>query len=249
MSREKHLKRLMARCWKPETHEQGIRLVAVHSDSGGKKIDYLEVFGLSGKVVFMMNDKGKPRVSLIRCGQTDLHIDGPKCSKDVVVWSNDNYGVVEIWYSKPDDNIQSRSDTSGSSADLLLIPKPIIPVPPPPTPPPYVPPPEDRPPLWALWEDLPATPRTPSSIEMLDSSVYPIDSEGRIHSLPLDNNESLHNLRIDKLFLEHNVSIHTNQFTILEHNVSSPSDSTAFEYEKLVEPLPVGFWSNPPVWL
>ena len=101
-----------------------------------------------------------------------------------------------------------------------------------------------------FWEDsLPVTPRTPSSIESLDSSVYPIDSEGRIHSLPLDNNESLHNLRIDKLFLEHNVSIHTNQFTILEHNVSSPSDSTAFEYEKLVEPLPVGFWSNPPVWL
>ena len=236
MSREKHLKRLMARCWKPESHEQGIRLVAVHSDSGGKKIDYLEVFGLSDKVVFKMNDKGKPRVSLIRCGQTDLHIDGPKCSKDVIVWSNDNYGVVEIWYSKPDDNIQSRSDTSGSSADLLQSPVPNIPVPPPPTPPPYVPPPEDRPPLWALWEDLPATPRTPSSIEMLDSSVYPIDSQGRIHSLA----EMMHNLRIDKLFLEHNVS---------EHNASSPSDSTSFDYEKLVEPLPVGFWSNPPVWL
>ena len=236
MSREKHLKRLIG-CWKPETHEQELRLVAVRSDSGGEKIDHLEVSGTTGKVYFLLNDNGKPRVLLIRCGQPDLHIDGSKCSKDVIVWTNDTYEVVEIWYSNSRANIQIRTDTSDSSVDLLqspvpnipvppppppppyvylpedrpplwdtsdssvdilLSPVPNIPVPPPPSPPPYVSPPENRPPLWALWASLPVTPRTPSSIESLDSSVYPIDSEGRIHRLHLDD-EILQKWRIDLL--------------------------------------------------
>ena len=197
MSREKHLKRLIG-CWKPETHEQELRLVAVRGDSGGGKIDHLEVSGKTGKVYFLLYDNGKPRVLLIRCGQPDLHIDGSKCSKDVIVWTNDTYDVVEIWYSNSAANIQIRTDTSDSSVDILQSPVPNIPVPPPPTPPPYVSPPEDRPPLWALWASLPVTPRTPSSIESLDSSVYPIDSEGRIHRLHLDD-EILQKRRIDLL--------------------------------------------------
>ena len=53
MSREKHLKRLIG-CWKPETHEQELRLVAVRGDSGGGKIDHLEVSGTTGKVYFLV---------------------------------------------------------------------------------------------------------------------------------------------------------------------------------------------------
>ena len=197
MSREKHLKRLIG-CWKPETHEQELRLVAVRGYSSGVKIDHLEVSGKTGKVFFLLNDKGNPRVVLIRSGQPVLHIDGSQCIKDVIVWTNDTYEVVEIWYSNSGANIQIRTDTSDSSVDLLQSPVPNIPVPPPPTPPPYVSPPEDRPPLWALWASLPVTPRTSSSIESLVSSVYPIDSEGRIHMLHLDD-EILRKRRIELL--------------------------------------------------
>ena len=57
MSREKHLKRLIG-CWKPETHEQELRLVAVRGYSSGVKIDHLEVSGKTGKVFFLLNDNG-----------------------------------------------------------------------------------------------------------------------------------------------------------------------------------------------
>ena len=57
MSREKHLKRFIG-CWKPETHEQEVLLVAVLGDSGGGKIDHLEVSGKTGKVFFLLNDNG-----------------------------------------------------------------------------------------------------------------------------------------------------------------------------------------------
>ena len=213
--------------------------MAVRGYSSGVKIDHLEVSGKTGKVFFLLNDKGNPRVVLIRSGQPDLHIDGSKCSKDVIVWTNDTYEVVEIWYSNSRANIQIRTDTSDSSVDLLQSPVPNIPVPPPPTPPPYVYPPEDRPPLWALWASLPVTPRTSSSIESLDSSVYPIDSEGRIHRLHLDD-EILQKRRIDLLLrpteiVKFSRGDHRNQFPFLAHSVSTLSDSTSFE-------LPFGFW-------
>lgn len=99
----------------------------VCSEKGGEQIDHLEVSGSSDTVVFLSND-GKPRVSLRRCGQLGLHIDGLRSSKHVLVWTNECGGAVEIWRSKPDAGshlalrssmVASSSNAADNAADLI----------------------------------------------------------------------------------------------------------------------------------
>ena len=113
MSREKHLKRLVGR-WISMTNKQVLNLVAVWSKTDGQRIDHLEISDYPDKVVIFSNNNGKPRVSLKEYGKLDLHIDGKKSNKNVIVWTSDNYEAIEIWHNKPDANVQVYTDSSAS---------------------------------------------------------------------------------------------------------------------------------------
>ena len=113
MSREKLLKRLVGR-WISKTNNQVLNLVAVWSKTDGERIDHLEISDNPDKVVIFSNNNGKPRVSLKEYGKLDLHIDGKKSSKNVIVWTSDNYESKEIWHNKPDANVQVYTDSSAN---------------------------------------------------------------------------------------------------------------------------------------
>ena len=67
-------------------------------------------------------------MSLIQCGKLDLHIDGKKSSKNVIVWTNDKYEAKVIRHNKTDANVQVYMDSSasiffdfGDAADLFSL--------------------------------------------------------------------------------------------------------------------------------
>ena len=96
------------------TNKQVLNLVAVWSKTDGERIDHLEISDNPDKVVTCSINNGTPRVSLIQCGNLELHIDGKKSSKNVIVWTSDNYEAKEIWHNKPDANVQVYTDSSAS---------------------------------------------------------------------------------------------------------------------------------------